>query len=327
MRRGLTELLVLMALLFAATRAHAQGDTRGAIELARDGKARFDAEDWEGALALFEAAEGKAHSPVLVLYAARCHRRLGKLVHARVLMASVANEILAPDATAPFRNAQTEAIAELPALEASIPKLRIDRSDVPPSWVVTVDDVAVTESEVPVDPGHHVVRAGIDGKVSFERNVEATEGAVATVTIELAEVPAPDPPPKKQRPRPRPQPVVVEQSDAVAYVPGIALLGLGVISAAVGVGLRVWALESFDEVKERCSAGSNPGKLSCDPSDEAEVDDAVRLETASTVLFAIGGAAAAAGVILLVVLPDGDEPAPSTSLVVGPGYLGVRGAF
>jgi len=44
------------------------------------------------------------------------------------------------------------------------------------------------------------------------------------------------------------------------------------------------------------------------------------------VLFAVGGTAVAAGVVLMIVLPQGDDT-PTTALELRPGYLGIRGSF
>lgn len=290
--------------------AQPASDTQTAVALARDAKEKYDQGDWQGALELFEAAEAKAHSPVLLLYAARCNRNLGRLLRARELLTQVTSEALGPTPPSPFVTAQKDAAADLQALEARIPKLVIDRSAAPASWVVALDGDTVETNEVEVDPGEHVVTAAGG---AFEKKVTALEGATVTVIVTPPSSPRPAPPP------PPPAPVVPAPSDdALLLAPGLSLLGLGVIGLAVGVGLRVTALEKVSDVKDRCIGGS------CLAADEAEIDDAVTLETVSTVLFAVGGAAAATGVVLLIVLPGGGD---DVSLDVRPGYLGLRGSF
>ena len=156
MTRLIAALLLALGLLLPSP-VWAQGSAaKEAVELARKAKEAFDQSQWRGALELFEQAEAKAHSPVLLLYAARCHRNLGELIAARQLFKRVIDEPLGPDAPEPFKAAQSDAAADLEAVEGRIPVVVLDRSAAPKDWRVTVDGVAVDSDEVPVDPGEHV---------------------------------------------------------------------------------------------------------------------------------------------------------------------------
>lgn len=288
-------------------RAQAPPSAQQANELAREAKAKYDQGDWAGALALFESAEALAHSPVLLLYAARCQRNLGKLARARELLERVVAEKLASDAPAPFVNAQKDAAGDLQALEARIPKIIINRGEAPASWVVEIDGVRV-ERELEVEPGNHRVVAKEGGEMRFEREVAVAEGASVTVAVRAAgRAPGAMAPPD-----PHPD----EASSAVLLVPGLVALGVGTVGVGIGVALRAMALETVSDVKDRCIEGR------CLESDEAEIEDAETLQTASTILFVAGGALAATGVVLLIVLPGDDN-----GVAVGPGYLGLRGRF
>ncbi|MEQ9319906.1 MAG: hypothetical protein RIF41_12155, partial [Polyangiaceae bacterium] len=263
---------------------------------------------------LFEKAEAKAHSPVLLLYAARCHQNLGELIAARQLYKRVVDEPLGPDAPAPFVAAQKDAAADLEAMERRIPLVVIDRGAAPKDWRVTVDGVAVDVGEVPVDPGEHVVRAG-DG--AFERRLVIEEGARITVAIEGA---------SKDPVAPAPAPVgpSAPRSEGGGFGasigPGLIVLGVGAAGVGAGVALRVMALGKVSGVKERCDGNQ------CLAEDAAEIETAETFQTVSTVLFAVGGAAVATGIVLMIVLPE-DEGDASLGLDLRPGYVGVQGRF
>lgn len=304
-------LVLLLVLLPSLAWAQAS-----AVNLAKDAKAHYDRGEWAEALELFEQAEAQAHSPVLVLYAARCHRNLGHLVRARALLEKVANEELTPNSPSPFVNARNDARADLSALLPRIPKIAIDRSRVPNTWKIQIDGEPRQSSSVEVDPGAHLVTATADGTERFREEVEVAEGATATVTIvETATTPSPVPSPD---PGPTQPPSGGEPggSSIADYAPGLSLLGVSVVTLAVGVIMRVIAIQNVNDVKERCVEGS------CLREDETVIDDAVTFQTISTVLFAVGGAAMATGIVLLIVLPDDD-----TAVSIGPGGVGLRGVF
>lgn len=285
-----------------------------AVELAQEAKVHYDRGEWSEALALFQQAETVAHSPVLVLYAARCERNLGKLLAARTLLEKVAAETLPAGAPAPFANAQRDAKVDLEALTARIPKITIDRSQAPADWIVELDGMAVTAASMPVDPGSHVVSAKDTNGERFREDVTIAEATTVTVTVlETAQQPAPSP-----VPAPAPDaPSTETPSSAAELAPGLTLIGVGSAALAVGIVLRVLAIGKIDDVKSRCVNGS------CQRADEAVVDEAVTFETASTVLFIAGGAVAATGIVLVLVLPGSS----STALELRPTHIGLRGSF
>jgi tetratricopeptide (TPR) repeat protein len=312
--------LCLIALMGGTTlcpmmaRAQPTAAAQRANDLAKEGKAKYDQGDWAGALALFESAEAVAHSPVLLLYAARCQRNLGRLGLALGLLRRVVDEQLPHDAAAPFVNAQRDAIGDLQALEPRIPKIIIDRSRAPASWVVAIDGAPADGDSVSVDPGAHVVTARADGVEQFRREISVAEASSATVEV-LSAAAAPAPTATTQ---PDASAADVDD-DTGAYAAGFVVLGVGAAGVGVGVALRVMALQDVAAVKDRCVDNS------CLTSDAAVIDEAETLQTVSTILFAVGGAAMATGVLLLVLLPGDD--APSVALDVGPAYIGLRGAF
>jgi hypothetical protein len=316
----------LIAALALAVPAAAQpkgGGTTEAVTLAREAKEKYDQGKWAEALALFQKAEDSAHSPVLLLYAARCHRNLGQLVRARELYGKVGAETLAPNAPEPFRAAQRDAKSDLDVLEPRIPRLVIDRSRAPASWTLDLDGAAVASTNEPilVDPGAHVLVAKDGATETFKRQIDAREGERVPIVVEPA---------AKQRtahdtPTPRqnainPDETVVTSPSAVSYVPGAVLLTLGVGGLAAGVATRVIAFQKVDDVKSRCSGNR------CLASDREEIESADTLQTVSTIAFAAGGAVAATGIILLIVLPMQDQK-PAVSIRLDPTGATLTGSF
>jgi hypothetical protein len=299
------------------------GGTTEAVTLAREAKEKYDQGKWAEALALFQKAEDSAHSPVLLLYAARCHRNLGQLVRARELYLRVGSETLAANAPEPFRAAQRDAKSDLDVLEPRIPRLVIDRSRAPASWTLELDGAPIASATEPVlvDPGSHVLVAKDGTTETFKQNVDAREGERVPVKVE----PTPKESTQPETPTPRktdinPAETPDSSPSAVSYVPGAILLTLGVGGLAAGVATRVMAFDKVEDVKSRCSGNR------CLASDREEIESADTLQTVSTIAFAAGGAVAATGIILLIVLPMQDEK-PAVSIRIDPTGAMLTGSF
>lgn len=280
-------------------------DTNAAVEKAREAREKYDRGDWAGALGLFEEADAKAHSPVLTLYSARCHRNAGHLLRARELYRRVVDEPLPAGASEPFARAKEDAAKDLGELLPRIPTLKIEVRGGPAA--VELDGIAaeVTASGLPVDPGAHVIRALVGGREVDREEAAVPEGKTVTVTLDVAPARAPAPGvPGDSRPR----------------FLGPVGLGLGGAVLAAGVVTRAVAFDVIAGVRDRCIGNE------CLESDEAEVHRAEDLQAASTACFIAGGALAAAGVVLTIVAPE-TRRAAAASLVAWPGGLSLTGSF
>lgn len=317
--------LTLLFVALGASPARAQPapakDTGTAITLAKDAKERFDKQEFAEAYVLFESAERKAHSPVLVLYMARCQRQLSKLLAARDHYRKAASEVLDAKSPAPFKTAVEDAQRELAELEPQIPRVIVLAAGFPPGTTIELDGAPLSESAaaagVQVDPGSHkaVAKSGELVLASVEVSAELTRSVTATLS---PPTPAPvEPAPARAQAAAAPPP---PPSGGGSFVPGAIVSSIGVAALAAGIGTRVAAFGVVDDVRSRCQGDH------CLPEDEEKVERASRLQTASTVCLAIGGAVAATGVVLLIVRPGGDS-APAVSLDVGPTSLFLRGRF
>ena len=312
---------LLLAALAAPQVAVAQPntDSQSAIALAKSAKESYDRGDWLTARDLFTAAEARAHSPVLSLYIARCHRNLGELIRARDMYRALIAEQLSPTAPEPFRTAKADAEKDLAILVTRIPRVTLIGKGLPAGAVVELDK-RTQELGVPIDadPGTHQARA-TSGQIEVaSATFELEEAAALTVTLEARQAGTPTPP-IDVGPRPGPPPEEQPGRDPTLVVLGTVSLVLGAGGLATGIATKVISFDIVDEVKGRCQ-GSH-----CLASDEAEIDRAKGLETGSTIAFAVGGALAATGITLLIVSAL-DKPS-SVALEADPRGLTLRGRF
>ncbi|MBI4702541.1 MAG: hypothetical protein HY744_15585 [Deltaproteobacteria bacterium] len=321
-----------LALALLATRAHAQPETSGtgrdraaARALAGAGFALFQAGDYARAIERLRAAEQIVHAPTHVLYLARALAKLGKLAEAREQYRRVADEVLAKDGPAAFRQAQAEARQELAALAARIPAVRIAvqcPAAAASAGSVDIDGKPVGAAElagpIQLDPGEHRIRARAPRCGALERTVQLREGGAQQV-VSMTLGPADGEPPAAPGQAPGGLPLPV---------PALALLGAGIVGVGVGTVAGVLAIDKASELKDRCP--SNP----CPPENEDLADSATALAHVSTVGFAVGIAAAGAGVLWWLFAPGaspaGPDPAAAGAAVrpwIGVGEAGLRASF
>ena len=188
--------------------------------------------------------------------------------------------------------------------KAKVTEARVSVTGDAPAHEIRVDgaviDPAVVGTSVFVLPGKHVIEASAKGYVTARQTIEATEGATVDVVLAL----------------------VAEQAGgersmllpAIAFGVGGAGLVLGAITAGVA------AAKTADLTKVCGDA------LVCPPSERGNLDGATTTAHVSTVGFVLAGVGAAVGVTLLLV-PLGARPTSQARVLIGPGFLGVKGAF
>lgn len=238
------------------------------------------------------------------------------------------------------------------ALEPRLSKIRISVPDeaIAPGLSVQRDGVAVSRllwgTDVPVDPGKHLVTATAPGRETWSSSVEVTgPGKVVILRVPpLAVLGGSTPsPPRTTEPPPPP--------DGRSAVPGVLL---GVLAASgIGGGAALFALaggKGSDAEALRAEIGTNGGKdntcLAKPPPAKCADLDSVTRDEATFKGIAVGsfaaGGLAAAGLLLYVLWPssstvaskDGPPEARATrpvrlSLSAGPdgGRVFVVGSF
>jgi tetratricopeptide (TPR) repeat protein len=293
----------------------AESDPERAIAAGDEAMKHYDAGRFSEAAEGFAEADRLYHSPVFVLYQARCKRELGKLLAARALYARLQSEKLPPDAPEPWHRAVAEAGAEKRAL--AIPTLTLV---VTGEGTVELDGEAVAASQlgtpIEIDPGQHEIRArGTDGKSVVETAAVAA-GEARELRLDLSVVVAPGVVP----PEPAPHSPSAAPRTEGSLLPAALLFGVGGVGLAAGAVTGALALSRADDVQTGCE-GSR-----CYPEAEPLYDEAIALAHASTISLAIGGAATVAGIVLVVVRPGGSDDA-AVDARVGPSGLIVTTRF
>lgn len=297
----------------------AQSEVDRAVSLAHEGRSLYDQGQFGPALERFRAADRIAHSPVLSLYVARCERNLTHLVAARDAYLIVVNESLGPDASPPFVAAKDDAKRELAALEPRIPRVKVETPGATATTRVQLDGVVIAETAraeaLWVDPGDHVL-SRTDGGEPITRSFRAVEGAAVLVVDLGSSSSAPASPAPTEAP-------ADEGGGGGNIVPGLVVLGVGVVGLGVGIATGLVASSKTSAIEENCEDGH------CLRSDEANGETANNFATVSTISFIVAGAATAAGVVLLVTLGSdgGEESAQAERIEIAPTVGGARGTW
>lgn len=272
-------------------------DAQRALDLGYEGDALFEKGKWDEAFERFQQADALAHSPVFVVYMARCRRKAGRLIEAAALYARVTAEALPANAPKPFVAALADASAELKDVRSRIPSVRVEVRGRSASEVeLRVDGRVIAAGDVvELDPGSHVVLATAPG-AEARKTVELKEGS-REVAVELVLEPGRGA---------ASEPKITKGS----LVPGILTLSLAALGLELGAIAGGLAARDASSVKEGC-VGNH-----CLRDDAETLDRAKLLATASTVGFVVGGVSLATGIVLIAVRPGGGEASPTVT--VGP---------
>jgi hypothetical protein len=328
------------------TQAAAQTDEQraGARELATDGLAAFDAQNYKDAVELFRKAESLVHAPPHLIYLARSHSKLGQYVRAREAYLKVINEQLPASAPQAFRTAQAEAAQELEQIEPKIGRLtiKLEGADGVKDLVVTVDGVSIPAVLVgtaqPADPGEHTVEAGATGYRAATQKVTLADAERGSVTLKLEADPnavAPASTDAAEGTRDQAQPAAADTGTTEAggsKVPAYVAFGVGAVGLGLGAfGFVQWSSQSAEE-DEICNLDGG----GCPLDRKADVDDLDSKEkTSSIIMFAgagLGVAGVVTGIILLTTGKGSGSKSESTAMSditpwAGPSSVGLRGRF
>lgn len=314
---------LLIAVGLALAPRVARGDdsaSQAALADGREALALYEAGQYAEALATFMKAEEQYHTPVFLLYIARCRRELGHLLAARATFERVLGEQLSDAAPEPWTRAQTDAKTERDAVAALIPELTVTLAEPSEGVTLTIDGKAATLGEaIELDPGAHVLRATL-GERSVERSVMLEAGRDERVVLELEAAPRPVAP-KKADPLPREPIPLPPPAEPDAGVPGLAvagyvLSGLGIAGITAGIITGVMALDAND------AAGVGCDPL-CPPENVEDADRALTLAHASTGSFVVGGTALGLGILFILLSPAADGAIAGRLHVDGRG-VGIR---
>ncbi len=303
-------------------------DKETARTLFREGDERFRANDYEGALKAFRAADEIMRVPTTGLEHARTLMMLGRLVEARDLFIKVSNLEKRPDELAAQDAARDEAKQLAEDLLLRIPSVRVVLQNAPANAEVKVriDEVLIpaTAVEFPrkVDPGDHIVKVFLVGFKPVNRRISVVEKEQKVIEIKLE-------PSGEDASLVDPWEGGGGDGDGASFLPVLSWIGfsVGLAGLIVGVPTGVYAISEKGRLEELCNGNVCPAEV------ESDLDAALVVSHVSTVGFVFAGVGIAVGVTGLLLrhsLPDAlaRTDAPFTLRpFVGPGAVGFSGRF
>ncbi|HVU01279.1 MAG TPA: hypothetical protein VHE30_05990 [Polyangiaceae bacterium] len=333
-------LCAVAAPTWAASDAERAGARAAAIEAVN----AYNAHDYGKSLDLFKRAESLVHSPVHVLYMARCEVQLGMLVEAQEAYTRISRERFEADAPPAFARSQADAATELEQLKPRIPMVTLVVQGAGPDGLsITVDGVpfppALVGLPAPMNPGAHKLKAKAPGFASDLTDATVAEGTPQTVTLVMK--PSAEPPPT---PAEEAKPAAAATGTPAAdqgpspsggpsglRIGSYAAMGVGALGLIGGTVFAIVAAGDRSKANDLCNG---PGG-SCPESKRGQIDDAdsgaKSMGTLSVVAFSVGVVGAGAGVALF--LMSGEKHSaesargPSVTPWVGLGSAGLNGRF
>jgi len=286
----------LGALLTAAdARADGAGDAALAEKLFLEGRAAMLRGDY--AAGCPKLAESQRIDPGVgtLLNLGECYEKDGKTASAWAIYREA--EPMARRLGQKERAQHAASRAE--ALSSALSYLTLRVSTHPRGLSIAVDDKPVSEAAwstpIPVDPGKHAISASAPGRKTWRSSIEiakAAKGAVDVPELEKALDDAGGAPGAGGG----------EPADPGAVERTLGWSGVVVGGLALGAGaiFGLVAKSSHDDAEaNHCTA------VDCDARGIELIDSARGSALASTIFFAVGGAAVATGVVLLVTAPGG----------------------
>lgn len=266
-----------------------------AIELEQAG-------NYATALELFRSVGEVRMTPQVRFHIASCEEKLGRLV-----TALGGYQLAFADADGVGEDFKAEVERAVTRLQASIPKLVIQRGAGAEAAEIQLDGVAIGASSVgvpvPLDPGPHAITAKAPGMLPFNQTVTVSENAETKLNVELEAEPVQDDPLRfnaRQVDRPK--------TNVLPYVIG----GVGVASL-IGSGV-LFALRqtTLSDLEKKCE------NLTCPSSASGQNQNLKVYNVAAQVTLGVGIAGVGTAVALLIIQKKHAQPAPTSGFTVVP---------
>lgn len=308
-------------------------ETAAARTMAVDGLKLAQAGKCDEAVPKLERAEKLHHSAIVLSRLGECEVALGRLVEGTEMLRKVLREPMPANPTPALSKAYERAQTVLDAAKPRISGLTVSVPSPPADLRLTVDGQLIAntlvDSELPADPGDHVVEASAPGFLRATAKVTLGSADKKTVTLKLdADPNAPPPAPASTNPdvvapvplaappqtvanasAPPPQPPPPPNRTAAYVSWGVGLVGVG-----VGTAFGVMTLK--DKHNLQCDGNS------CPSSQRDAVDSAKRSGNISTIAFGVGGAGLVLGTILYFSL--GSSSAETHAQAPSRGFAGLH---
>jgi hypothetical protein len=348
-------LLGALVILGAVGTAAAQTDEEraSARAAAQQGISALKAGRYAEAIDFITRAESVVHAPTHLLYLARAHAKLGKLVKARETYLKLTREDLSATAPKAFREAQSEGAKELAAIEPRLAAVTIVLEGQGQAEAqVVADGTPIPRAFIgisqPADPGAHQYRASSDVAESDLVTLNLAPGARETVTLVLGSTGKTKTAATTSAPVDRPAPAKPSADASASGAPKLAetpassggptalrvvsYLSLGVGAVGLGAG-GYFLVRASDREEQSAKLYEQCVPRTCTSDEQAQIHDldeqANSARKSATVGFVVGGVGVAAGLVMFII--DVSRPAPTAGLRmypwVGAETAGLGGSF
>lgn len=315
-------LFVAGGLLASSPAAAQDASNKAAAEaLFRDGRALYDQGKYPEACAKFAESERLDPAPGTLLNLGGCYEKNGQTASAWATF----KEAMAASHIKGRTDWEDLARTRAAALEPTLSRLTIAVASKADGLAVTRDGKDVGSAEwgtaIPVDPGSHVVDAQAPHRKPFHQSIDVPKGG-GSVTVTVGEL---DPADEGGGGTPGPETPTPSSDGSTQRTIGLVVGGLGVIGIGIGSAFGITAMSKENDATSHHCTGNY-----CDPQGVQLGHDAHSAATASTIAFAVGGAALAGGVLLYFTAPRGSST-PTVGLrastIPGGGTFGIQGAW
>jgi hypothetical protein len=270
--------------------SRARAQFQRAIELEQAG-------NYSTALEQFRDVGQVRMTPQVRFHIASCEEKLGRLV-----TALGGYQLAYADADSVGEDFKAEVDAAVTRLQASIPKLVIQRGTGAEAAEIQLDGVALGASSVgipvPLDPGPHSISAKAPGALPFSQTVTIVENEQKSVDVSLSPEPQAARPPASSGAAP-----AVEKGNPrlIPYViGGVGIVSL--ISSGVLFGLRQ---STLSDLEQQCG----PNHDACPSSAAGDYSNLKVYNVTSQVALGVGVACVGTAVTMLVLQRKHAAPA------------------
>ncbi|HEY4117505.1 MAG TPA: hypothetical protein VGM56_06595 [Byssovorax sp.] len=286
-----------------------------------DGRTRFNAKDFAGALPLFRKAFDASKSPNAELYVGLCLVELKQPVDAYEAMSIAERDSSAKMAQDPsYAHTRDVAAGVRAKLEKEIGRVvvTIDGAPSPPQVVVNGAALAPERVGAPfaVAPGPVTIVATSEGAPPVREKADVAAGEQRTIALRFhagsALLPA------------RPggtEPAASPSWFTPMRTAGVIVAGVGVAGLAAFAVTGLMANSTYSSVQSACG-----GRCSAADPHASDISKGRTLDTVADVTLGVGAAALVGGAAL-VLFGGPKAGTPHTSLVVSPRFVGVGGTF
>lgn len=307
--------------------ASAEEDSATEIAAARtlavDGLKLAQAGKCDEAIPKLERSEKLHHSAIVLSRLGECQVGAGKLVEGTEMLRKVLREPLPPNPSPALSKAYERAQIVLDAAKPKIAGLTVSVAAPPGAELRLMVDGSVVantlmDTELPADPGDHVVEASAPGYLKASARVTLGSADKKTVALKL-EVDPNAPAPTAVGPAPEASAAPVAQAAPIQAdaqptappeaprkpnkAPAYISWGVGLVGVGVGTAFGVMAMKDKQDLNGQCPNNS------CMPTSGDAVDSAKQKGNISTIAFAVGGAGLVLGTVLYFTI--GSSPSES----------------